>query len=104
MVSLIETGDILVHPYTVAEVSLGSLKNREEIVGQLSLLQAPPTSSHDDVMAVIEWNRIAGTGIGYVDCHLLATALLVGGRLWTRDKRLNVQAAKMGIRYDPPGG
>lgn len=104
LVHLIEAEDVLVHPYTVAEVSLGSLRNRAEVVRQLSLFQAPPISSHGEVMTMIELHRLSGTGIGYVDCHLLATALLVSGRLWTRDKRLGMQATKLGVRYDPLDG
>jgi len=101
LVSLIEKDQAFVHPYTVAEVSLGSLRNREEVVRQLSLFQAPPLASHEDVMSIIEWNKLAGTGIGYVDCHLLTATLLMGGRLWTRDRRLSAQSAKMGICHQP---
>ena len=39
-----------------------------------------------------------GRGIGYVDAHLLAAALLAGSvRLWTHDRRLRNVAVDLSI-------
>jgi predicted nucleic acid-binding protein len=46
-------------------------------------------ASQDEVLDLIERERLFGFGIGYVDAHLLAaTRLTEGASLWTRDKRL----------------
>ena len=55
---------------------------------------ALPTVSYlvatdDEVLRLVEIETLAGTGIGYIDAHLLAATRLTGGaRLWTRDRRL----------------
>ncbi|EAY57745.1 MAG: probable PilT-like protein [Leptospirillum rubarum] len=36
----------------------------------------------------MEHHRLMGKGIGYVDACLLASARLIGFRLWTMDKKL----------------
>lgn len=99
LAGLIEQGGILMHPYTIAEIGLGFHSERDELIEQLQSLPAAPVSSHDEVMALIGLNQLFGTGVGYVDCHLLTTALLIGGRLWTRDKRLMREAERLGVAY-----
>ncbi|VTU45451.1 putative ribonuclease VapC32 (plasmid) [Variovorax sp. SRS16] len=91
--SLLEEGEILMHPYIVAEIALGSLPQRDETVGALQALPEIPLAQHVEVMAFLDNEKLFGIGIGYVDLHLLAaTRLAAGTRLWTRDRRL-LQAA-----------
>lgn len=47
---------------------------------------------------MIEYDALWGTGLGYVDAHLLASARLTAGtRIWTRDQRLAAAAARLGV-------
>jgi len=48
-------------------------------------------------MHVIEKYRLMGKGLGYIDVHLLASALLTNIPLWTLDKRLSSVSTKLGI-------
>jgi predicted nucleic acid-binding protein len=84
----LNNGEVVCHPFIVGELACGNLKNRIEI---LSLLQALPTATqadHEDVMQFIDNNQLMGKGLGYIDMHLLASALLTGVSIWTTDKRL----------------
>jgi hypothetical protein len=38
-----------------------------------------------------------GSGLGWVDVHLLASATLAGERFWTRDRRLVQAARRLGV-------
>jgi hypothetical protein len=68
----------------------------------MSRMPQPPLARHADVMRLIEVQQLHSTGIGYVDAHLLASARLTpGGKLWTRDTRLHVQADRLGIAFEP---
>ena len=60
--------------------------------------------AHDDeVLRLIEEESLHGTGIGYIDSHLLAsTRLTNGGTLWTRDLRLASAAARLGLAIGLP--
>ena len=91
--SLLEDGEVLMHPFIVAEIALGSLSNRAETVGALQALPEAPVAQHHEVMSFLESARLFGLGIGYVDLHLLAAVRLAPStKLWTRDRRL-LQAA-----------
>jgi predicted nucleic acid-binding protein len=93
----LETGEVVCHPFVLGELSLGSLKQRDQILGLLSELPIAPVVPHDDVLALVERVRLAGRGIGWVDVHLIASALLGGLRLWTLDRRLALVARALEV-------
>jgi predicted nucleic acid-binding protein len=47
-------------------------------------------------MHLIAERRLAGRGLGYVDSHLLAAALIDRLQLWTLDKALQQAAQEFG--------
>ncbi len=50
-------------------------------------------------MHVIEKNQLMGKGLGYIDVHLLASAMLTHIPLWTVDKRLNSVSTILGTKW-----
>ncbi len=91
-------GQIACHPLVVAEIALGSLKNRTTVLGLLDGLPMLPVATPAEIRALIEGRRLRGRGIGYVDAALLAACLLAPGtQLWTRDRRLWVAADELGM-------
>jgi predicted nucleic acid-binding protein len=92
-------GEVVCHPLIVGELACWNLKNRAEI---LTLIQTLPTAviaEHEDVLLFIENHRLMGKGLGYIDMHLLASALLTDAPLWTLDKKLGEIAAELGIGW-----
>ena len=70
--ALLQSEEILCHPFIVGELACGNIKNRAEI---LTLLQALPVSrmaTNEEVLRFIEAQRLMGAGLGLVDVHLLA--------------------------------
>jgi predicted nucleic acid-binding protein len=97
---LFEEGKILIHPYMIGEVALGSLRDHDKIIASLIEMPRPTVASEADVLSLIRNRFLAGSGIGYVDAHLLAsTRLTPEAMLWTRDKRLRRVAEAMGVSY-----
>jgi predicted nucleic acid-binding protein len=96
--ALLERRNILAHPFVIGELALGSLKQRDAILDSLRGLPSALVATDDEVQAFIDRHALFGLGIGYVDAHLLAgTALTVGAQIWTRDRRLNVAADRVGV-------
>jgi predicted nucleic acid-binding protein len=96
--TLLERRQILAHPFVIGELALGSLKQRDLILGSLRGLPAALVGSDEEVHTYIDQHALFGLGIGYVDAHLLAaTSLTLGAQLWTRDKRLRGAAVRLGI-------
>jgi predicted nucleic acid-binding protein len=91
---------VVIHPFVAGKIMLGSLKDRSLVASTLAALDPAPVAEPDEVANLIESARLFGTGIGYVDAHLIASALLmVGGRIWTRDRRLQAAIQRLGIAF-----
>jgi hypothetical protein len=96
---LLEDGHVTCHPFIVGELACGNLKNTTEILGLLQALPMATVAEHGEVMRFIEGNRLRGKGLGFIDLHLLASAVLSGIQLWTIDKRLHQVSSKLGLAY-----
>jgi predicted nucleic acid-binding protein len=95
---LLEAGRVLMHPFVLGELALGSLRNRQTILELLGQLPWAEMATDQEVLSLIEAETLHGTGIGLIDAHLLASAkLTAGSSLWTRDKRLERLAARLHV-------
>ena len=99
MVELLSNNNVLMHPFVLAEIALGSLRRRVKSIGDLQLLPATRVVEDLAVLHAIETLKLHGTGIGFVDVHILLSAKLGGYDMWTRDKRLAAQAVRLGVQY-----
>ena len=97
--TLLNEGHVLCHPFIVGELACGNLENRTEILSLLQELPIAICAEHEEVMQFIENYRLMGTGLGYLDVHLLSSAILTKVPLWTLDKRLTQVSIKLGLAY-----
>lgn len=98
LAGLLDGGRVIAHPFVVGELALGSLRQRELILTALQDLPQAVVASDIEVLRFINQQALYGLGIGYVDAHLLASVrLTAGGSLWTRDKRLQSVADRLGV-------
>jgi predicted nucleic acid-binding protein len=63
----------------------------------LGALPRATPATDEEVMRLIEDRKPWGRGIGWIDAHLLASALLTNCRLWTLDRRLQRTASAAGV-------
>lgn len=95
---LLGRGQVLAHPFVVGELALGNLANRDAVLSALQGLPQAQVATDHEVQQLITAAKLFGTGIGYIDAHLLATVRLsIGALLWTRDKRLSAVSADLGL-------
>lgn len=94
MSSFLAAGDIVTHDHIVGELCLGGLSRTTQAM--MRLLRRCTVASHDEVMHLIAERRLAGRGLGYVDTHLLAAALIGRLQLWTLDQALQQAARECG--------
>jgi predicted nucleic acid-binding protein len=97
--ALLEDGEVLTHPFVVGELACGSLKNRDEILGLLGALPEARAADHDEVLHLVRRHRLYARRMGWIDAHLLTTALLNRSRLWTLDKPLGNAAQALKIDF-----
>jgi predicted nucleic acid-binding protein len=84
----LEAGEVLTHPFVIGELACGHLKRRETVLGLLEQLPSAKSAEHEELLGLVESAGLKGTGIGWMDAHLLASALLSGSDLWTKDAAL----------------
>ncbi len=85
---LLDVEQVLVHPFVLGELSLGSYRGREDVLKGLGFLETAPLAPESLVGDLARKHQLWGRGIGWVDCHLLATALEANAHVMTHDKAL----------------
>ena len=103
MENLLLRGKIAMHPFVVAEIALGSLKNRSQKLEAMDSLRKVKVAQMSEVRRMIEAHASYAKGIGLVDAHLIASCLLTPGtQFWTRDAALSRVAQSLGITFKTP--
>jgi len=99
--ALLANGVVWCHLFIAGELALGHLKRRNEILALLDNLPQARCADHTEVLAFINFRNLVGSGIGWVDAHLLCAAVLEGLQVWTVDQRLASVAARTGLAWRP---
>ena len=94
---LLNEEEAICHPFVIGELACGNLRNRKEILSLLQSLTSLDIVDHYELLSFIDGAKLMGKGLGLVDMHLLAVAQLHGVPLWTLDKKLQVQASRLGL-------
>jgi len=91
-------GDIVIHPFIIAELALGSLRQRAKTLALLDSLPQVRMSQLAEVRLMIEARRLYSLGLGLIDAHLIASIFVNPPTLlWTRDKPLRKVGEALGI-------
>jgi predicted nucleic acid-binding protein len=101
LTAALDAGLVVIHPFVIGELACGHLRNRRTLLELWSDLGSVPTATDDEALRFIERHALAGTGLGYIDIHLLASTALVGdARLWTHDRPLAAAATRLNLAHD----
>ncbi len=90
-------GVVLMHPFVSGELACGNLKQRALILSELDALPAAKLASNTEVLRLVDDCKLWGRGLGWVDVHLLASAILSNCHFWTLDRRLERAAVDLGL-------
>jgi predicted nucleic acid-binding protein len=101
LLSLLAANRVVCHPAVRGEMALGSIARRDEVLRLLAQLPRAPVIGNDEVLALIETSKLSASGIGWIDAHLLASAMAGKHLIWTMDKQLARIASRVGVLADP---
>jgi predicted nucleic acid-binding protein len=96
---LLSRDEVSGHEFVYGELFIGDGGRRQLLANYEQMHQAPAVP-HGDVVEFVRDRRLHGRGIGWIDAHLLASALVGRQKLWTIDPRLAVLARELGVAYD----
>jgi hypothetical protein len=101
LAKLLDRGNVVMHPFVVGELLLGRVPKITEMIDDLEALPKAAVASAGEILKFIAEQELPGSGIGYVDAHLLAAAALTPETaIWTRDKRLLATARSLSLAAD----
>lgn len=104
LVSALDEGLVATHPFVIGELACGTMQRRGEFLDLLARLPRLDPVDHEEALHLVDTRHVWGRGLGWVDVHLLAAAIVGDASLWTADRRLAEAAADLGVpaRPQPP--
>jgi predicted nucleic acid-binding protein len=96
--AVLAEGLVLTHPFVVGELACGNLRSRARVLADLGVLSPAVLATDEEVMRLVEDHKLWGRGIGWIDAHLIASALIANCRFWTLDRPLERAAVAAGVK------
>jgi predicted nucleic acid-binding protein len=97
LAALLEAAQVVCHPFVIGELALGHLQHRAKVLGLLANLPQTMPAAHEEVLRFVGEHALEGTGLGWVDVHLLCSTARDRLQFWTRDRQLAVATARLGL-------
>ncbi|CAN1541022.1 VapC Predicted nucleic acid-binding protein, contains PIN domain [Burkholderiaceae bacterium] len=103
LITLLSNDQVLCHPLILLEIACGSPPApRLKTLASIAKLQIAKTATTFEIMDLIESNDLYDSGCGAIDTSLLASTLITQeAKIWTKDKKLEALAKKLGVCYKP---
>ena len=97
---LLDVEEVAGHDLVYGELLIGDRGGRRTLLAAYEQMYQAPAVPHREVVAFVRHRKLHGKGVGWIDIHLLASALAGRFRLWTADPRLSALAREFGVAYD----
>ena len=97
---LLRRDEVSGHDFVYGELLMGDRGGRRAILAAYDRMDRVSVVPHAEVVAFVRDRKLSGRGIGWIDAHLLASALVARVRLWTADSPLATIATELGIAYE----
>jgi predicted nucleic acid-binding protein len=97
---LLSRDEVSGHDFVYGELLIGDKGGRKTLLAEYERMDHASVVPHSDVVAFVRDRKVYGRGIGWIDVHLLASALVGRLELWTTDPALATVAKELGISYE----
>ncbi len=102
LVRLLDLDEVAGHDLIYGELLIGDRGGRKNLLADYKLMPQAVVVPHGEVVTFVERRHLHGRGTGWIDVHLLASAIVDGLKLWTADPRLSVVADEFGVGHRIP--
>ena len=96
---LLSRDEVSGHDFIYGELLIGDKGGRSEFLVNYARMDQAPLVPHAEIVAFVRQRKLNGRGIGWIDAHLLASALVGRLTLWTVDTPLLAVTTELGIAY-----
>lgn len=97
---LLSRDEVAGHDFVYGELLIGDKGGRGALLADYERMDQAPVVPHSEVVAFVRNRKLHGRGIGWIDVHLVASALVARLELWTTDPALATVAKELGISYE----
>jgi len=99
---LLGLDEVTGHELVYGELLIGDRGGRGKLLAAYEHMHQASVVPHPDVVAFVRHRNLHGRGVGWIDIHLLASAIVGRLQLWTADPRFAAVARDLGIAYQTP--
>ena len=99
--ALLATDEVAAHDLVYGELLIGDRGDRREFFAMYERIHKAEAVPHDEVVAFVRDRDLSGRGVGWIDVHLLASAIVGRMKLWTVDRLFAEAAGRLGVAYTP---
>ena len=96
---LLSNDEVLGHDFVYGELLIGDRGGRAKFLAGYRAIRQVATVADREVVEFVRRRRINGRGFGWIDAHLLASALVAHSSLWTADRPLAAVALDIGVAH-----
>lgn len=96
---LLNRDEVAGHELVYGELLIGDVGGRAKLLAAYQLMHQASPVRHSEVVEFVRARKLNGRGAGWIDVHLLASAVAGRMLLWTADPRLAALAAELGVAY-----
>jgi predicted nucleic acid-binding protein len=97
---LLGLDEVTGHELVYGELLIGDRGGRRKLLAAYEQMRQARIVPHGDVAAFARDRNLCGRGVGWIDIHLLASALVGRLQLWTADPRFAAVAKELGVGYE----
>jgi predicted nucleic acid-binding protein len=97
---LLGRDEVAGHELVYGELLIGDRAGRTKLLAAYEEMLQASMVPHSEMVAFVGSRRLSGRGVGWIDVHLLASAIVGQLQLWTADSRLLAVAKELGIAYE----
>jgi predicted nucleic acid-binding protein len=96
---LLSNDEVLGHDFVYGELLIGDRGGRANLLAAYQAMRQAASVANSEVVEFVRRRKIHGRGIGWIDAHLLASAIVAHSTLWTADRPLTAVAQNIGVAY-----
>lgn len=96
---LLSLDEVTGHPLVYGELLIGDRGGRKALLAAYERMKQASIIPHADVVAFVRNRDLHDRGVGWIDVHLLASAIVSQLQLWTADPRFDTLADEFGVAY-----
>ena len=99
---LLSRDEVAGHELVYGELLIGDRGGRVKLLAAYERMHQAAMVPHREVVAFVRDRDLQGRGVGWIDVHLLASAIVGRLQLWTADPRFSAVADALGVAYTVP--